>query len=869
MSMAEKASVSSKRGLITGLNSVGHNLLVQRIVVGLLMAVFFSAALYLRIHFTSDVVFGGTWVKFTGIDGYWHGRIVDNLCRNFPYMASADPYLLYPGGAGTSIAAPFFDYLMAGVAWIVGLGSPSQHTVDVVAALFPPVMGALTIIPVYFIGKALCSRWAGLIAALLVAILPGEFLGRSILGFIDHHVAEALFSTTAAMFLLLALKGMRKERLAWSHLRHPRASALAAPLTLAVLGGVFLGLYLASWIGALLFVFIFAAFFVVQFCLDHVSGVPTDYLGLIGVATFLPALVVFVLLGQNGEVTVVLALAPLVPAALFGLSRLLAALETRPAAASAAAPRDRAAGQPAGKAAARGPGRAAAGEPVVGNGLVRMLYPAVVAVVIVAAFLLLWAVKGSLVGQMTEHFSILKWNSGTSVSEMVPYLWQRTGTGGYYTLDPFWKTYGFTMVFSAAGLCLLGYAVIVRREPEKVLMLLWSAVMLLAALAQRRFNYYLVVNIAALTGYACWWVLQLAGLKKLTAEPRPSPETRRRGDRKKARVESQRLQPAYAYVTLVAIALFSLFTLVPYDRMALPGDLGQEHWVYPIEFDQATADRDPANPVYEPPDAWCESLEWLKNNTPDPFRTADGSDYYYARYSTPLDYSAFPDAYGVMAWWDYGYWIARIGHRPPCQNPGGAIPGVAEFFIAQSEADAAKVMDQYGGRYVILDNQLMSTNAKFYGPFSVTGKDQADYYDNFLVETTNSQGAKSYTQATFFYPAYYQCISVRLYLFEGKAVTPAAGSCKVITWKPVLSEGTEFKVVTQTESFDSYAAAQAAVAARPASGHYAIVSSDPRVSCVPLEALTHFTLIRDSTETVTWSRAGDTVPQIRIFEYTK
>lgn len=863
MSKGEGISVSSKRALVSLLVRMERDRLLQRVLVGLLLAAFVGAALYLRVHFTSDVVFGGRWIKFTGIDAYWHARILDNLSRNFPYMAAVDPYLLYPGGAGTSLVAPFFDYLIAGVAWVIGLGSPSQHTVDVVAVLFPPILGALTVIPAYYIGKALGSRWAGLFAALLVAVLPGEFLGRSILGFTDHHVGETFLSTVAAMFLLLALKGFRKERLTWPHLRHPRQSSLARPLALAVLGGVFLGLYLSSWIGALLFVLVFGIFFVLQFCIDHVRGVPTDYLGIAGVATFLPALVVFMALGQSGEVVAVLALATVMPVALFGLSRLMER------AASAVAARGAA---PASGKAARDSARArAAGAPPGGWGPARALYPVVVALAMLAAFLLLWAAKGSLLGQMTEHFVILKWNTGTSVSEMIPFLWQRTATGGYYSLKPLWSTYGYTTIAAAAGLALLAWAVVRRREPEKVLLLVWTALMVLATLAQRRFNYYLAVNMAALAGYAAWHLLRLVGLKWLTGQAAPAPEARRKGDRgkKKARPQAPRLKPAYASVALVGIALFAFFTVVPYDKRALPGSLGVPGWIGAIDLARATADRAPEDPLYEPSDAWCESLEWMRNNTPDPFDTHGQGDYYYACYPSPLEYSRFPEAYGVMAWWDYGYWIARIGRRPPCQNPGGALPGVAEFFIASSEAEAAGIMEQYGGRYVILDSQLMDVYAKFYGPFSVTGRDEAECYETFLVETAGSEGTRTYSSKTFFYPAYYRCISVRLYFFEGRGVAPSPGACKVVTWEPVQVQGREYKLVTRTEAFDSYAAAEAAIASKPSPGNCAIVSDDPRVSPVPLEELADFTLVHDSAQEASLRAApGAPLPQIRIFEYT-
>ncbi len=49
--------------------------LVQRVLTGLLLADFVAGALFLRIYYSYDVVFGGEWVKFTGVDVYWHIRL--------------------------------------------------------------------------------------------------------------------------------------------------------------------------------------------------------------------------------------------------------------------------------------------------------------------------------------------------------------------------------------------------------------------------------------------------------------------------------------------------------------------------------------------------------------------------------------------------------------------------------------------------------------------------------------------------------------------------------------------------------------------------------------------------------------------------
>ena len=98
-----------------------------------------------------------------------------------------------------------FDLVVGGLAWVIGLGAPSLRTVEVVGALVPPILGALTTVPMFLIGERLFDRRAGLLAAGLLAIAPGQFLARSLLGFTDHHVAEAFLTAVTILAGLRAL----------------------------------------------------------------------------------------------------------------------------------------------------------------------------------------------------------------------------------------------------------------------------------------------------------------------------------------------------------------------------------------------------------------------------------------------------------------------------------------------------------------------------------------------------------------------------------------------------------------------------------------------------------------------------------------
>ena len=175
------------------------------LLVGIAISIFIGVALYMRLAIPYEQVFSGEFVKLAGIDSWYHLRLIENLVAHYPQSIVFDPYTLYPHGSNV-FWPPFYDFAIATICMILGSGSPSIQTIETVSAYFPAVLGALTVIPVYFIGKTLFSRWAGIIAAGLLAIMPGEFLGRTILGFTDHHVAEVFFSTVTLLFLIMAVK---------------------------------------------------------------------------------------------------------------------------------------------------------------------------------------------------------------------------------------------------------------------------------------------------------------------------------------------------------------------------------------------------------------------------------------------------------------------------------------------------------------------------------------------------------------------------------------------------------------------------------------------------------------------------------------
>ncbi len=97
--------------------------------------------------------------------------------------------------------------------------------------------------------------------------------------------------------------------------------------------------------------------------------------------------------------------------------------------------------------------------------------------------------------------------------------------------------------------------------------------------------------------------------------------------------------------------------------------------------------------------AWKESLNWLKNSSPE-------TSYYLQPSETP--------EYGVLSWWDYGNWIVYISKRPAVSNNFQTnVDDSAHFFMTDSEQEAKAIMDKFKVKYVMTDSLMVSVNGKF------------------------------------------------------------------------------------------------------------------------------------------------------------
>ncbi len=798
------------------------------VIYGVAIALIFGFALFLRTYFPYHNVFTGTWVRFQYEDAYYHMRLIENLSHHFPHPIFFDPFTFYPHGLAVYFA-PFFDILVGFFIWVIGLGHPSTHVIETVAAYFPAVLGALVTFPVYFIGKELFNRKVGLIAAALVVIIPSQFLLRSLLGFTDHHVAETFFSTLIILFLILAVKRAKEKEISFTSLRNRDWKSVKKPLIYSLLAGIALGCYLLSWVGGGLVVLVIFIFLLIQYLVDHIRGRSTDYLCIVGVLSTFIALVMIVpfrvVLAEGNLYSAALLAGILALLVLSGLSLLMSR-----------------------------------------RGLRWFYYPSALAVLGLLGILVFYFGDRHLFDSLLNVFSVFRRSgSALTIAEVTP-----------LTLSTAWQEFTTGFYLALISLVLVIYLVIKEQAADKTLFLVWNLVMLAATLGQNRFAYYFTVNVGLLTAYLSWKAVDWgSSFMKVYEKARGKEDDRserrrkekgkakpgKKAKRKKAKELSSNQGTLVTRGVVLRYGYFVIAILIVFFLAFYP-NIGRAIYV--------------AEQAPNPNDAWHDAMVWMRENTPDPFQNPD---FYYGLYQKPAgneDYNYPPSAYGVMSWWDYGHYITYIAHRIPNSNPFQAGAKVAAlFFTGQDVSATNEMLNKLGSKYVVIDYPMAMYArqqnglifGKFYAMVDWAGKNQRNFFETYYQMVTDPQTNTSKLEPILlYYPAYYQSISSRLYIFGGEAAIPKDSTVVISYVEKTDNNGVKYKEISSGRTFSTYDAAKSYLDSQTGS-NYVLVGNNPFASPVPLEKLNNYKLIYESPSKVT-PAPGLTTSYVKIFEYS-
>jgi dolichyl-phosphooligosaccharide-protein glycotransferase len=431
--------------------------------LGVIVAVAFG----IRVYGPWNDVFDTGRVNFLENDAWYHVRLIENQVRNWPWRVTLDPYAA-SGGQFVPIA-PLFDTLTASIA-VVAYGRDADAVqIERIAAFLPPVLGALTIVAVWGLARRAFDWRAALLAAALLAVLPGHFLDRTLLGFYDHHALEACLAIATLWALAAAID----------------RAASKTSLRNSVVAGVVLGFYLLSWSSGAFLVAILGAWLALLVLLAKSSDDLRGAARVTGVA----ALTAFVLVVAFQD------------RAMFRYQSQILGLVAL-----------------AGMALAMGLVRQQTTFTLSGR---TRIYGAMT-IVIVAATAVIFAFASSVLRQLITDVVRLAPDPGRmAVLEARP-LFLYPGNWNWKQPWVFFRTGFFAGLI---GLIVFSGRVWRRRDAVDVLIWVFASAMFAATIGQNRFGYYLVPACALLAGWLASRVLDWGGVPhaaKSTATTRPT-----------------------------------------------------------------------------------------------------------------------------------------------------------------------------------------------------------------------------------------------------------------------------------------------------------------------------------------------------------
>ena len=245
----------------------------------ILVAIIFIA-LFVRSYFGYSTAVDNGFLVGGGSDSYYHQRVIDHVQETGSHIVN-DPLLNYPFGMRNP-RPPLYDWSVAVTGQLLsGISGMDIDSATGYALLSSTaIWGALTCIPVFMITRAAFGNRAGLLAALLLAVMPGH-VERSVFANADHDAMVLFFVVFAFYFLLRSLMSMRGTRWveSWksgSSVRNGLRNYLGMnqrSLVYALLGGVCVATVGMIWTGFTYLLVIILVYLLVQVLINRFRNV--------------------------------------------------------------------------------------------------------------------------------------------------------------------------------------------------------------------------------------------------------------------------------------------------------------------------------------------------------------------------------------------------------------------------------------------------------------------------------------------------------------------------------------------------------------------------------------------------------------------
>ena len=767
--------------------------LVSRYYHLVLGALLLGFMLWNRVRPWNNFVVDGE-VLFSGNDAWYHFRSTAYAVRHWPQTMPFDPMTYFPNGTHVGQFGTLFDQLLATAALIVGLGSPSDNTIRLVVLFGPAIFGVLAGIPTYFIGRRLGGRIGGITALTVLALSSGAFLQRSMVGFSDHQVAEALFQTLGVLGMMVAVTVARREKPVYEQFVGRDVDGLRSTVVWSVLAGVAISLYLWVWPFGILLIGILGVYLLLQLTIEFMRGESPEHTAIVGAIALgvTGVLMLIPLTSSDFTVGVFSLLHPLLAFAVAGGCVFLAWLARL----------------------------------WDDKGIDTVFYPLTVLSILVVGTVLIQVVAPSIFNLFANNLTrIFGGVIGLDPSA-------QAGTIGEISSMSQPATYLFQVHGFASFIALVGGAVILFRNllgtrvpPQRLLVVVWAAFVLAASITQVRFAYYLAFPIAGLTAYVVGQAL---------AQLKPEGEEFSLIDGDGINVEGYQVLAVVSIVLLVVAPMTAVASPTNISRYDSPGQ-DIESWTNGLDWMQ--------NNTPEEGTLGGASNELQQYGT---YANVDDYDYQEGQYGVLSwwDYGHWITTQGE-----------RIPNANPFQQ--GAT-NAANFLLAPNETQANDVLDEMdeddaGTRYVAVDWMMAETNTdiggKFFAPpnfYDVSDVSSTDYYGRIYGSQAQSLRSPSFMYHT---QSYYESMTARLYLYHGSSVQPQP---VVLDWDFGSLQGARVRQTTGRQAllFNRTMEGARAYAANDTSSTVGGIGALPAEQ---IPALEHYRLVGTSEQSATES----------------
>jgi asparagine N-glycosylation enzyme membrane subunit Stt3 len=194
------------------------------------------------------------WPYLRNIDSYTFYRQMDEIVANGGVMPSFDNLMLAPDGAPRKVELFPYQYLGAYSYMFVRIFADIQLWQWLI--YLPAILASLMAIPMYYIGKILYDRRAGVLAAFFV-VFDISNISRTLGGDPDSDAIVLLFPLIVMAVFLFTYKYIEKEKL------NKKA------ILFSIITGILLGLWGHIWVGYWYVIWLITGMIILKFLIDY------------------------------------------------------------------------------------------------------------------------------------------------------------------------------------------------------------------------------------------------------------------------------------------------------------------------------------------------------------------------------------------------------------------------------------------------------------------------------------------------------------------------------------------------------------------------------------------------------------------------